>query len=579
MKSLKSAERTGMVSKSSDKPVKIVDKLNLTGQSGKNGSKIIKPSQFSQPQIRQTIKINPPENRDFRLTSGTINNGGKVNNLDQLGRLLSGLIHIKLEPQIQIVPESLKMARGGPIRATKINGGVDSVCSRCHHQEDDSFSESDIHRDHHHRHRGHEEDRERYHHNRNRESDRDNNYTSEKQNRTHGNHTENQFRVKTSKIHKRHSATESNQDGLEESIGVEDAAKFKVIKKQVEKDKARLEKRRTSVADKVNNNHKSKKEKEVEKGREKEKEATYSEKEKHVDKDSHDSKPVMQQPTHIKPQPKVQLPIPISDSENNVPKVKQRLSDMANGVTNPISILTHLKKEESLALELDNEQMKKGKFIQKVSSHEIQDSVIEKKDYNNNSISKQGINGRSSSPDLDKKPGMSFINTSPEDKGINSAAKIGKTPAFNMRPTSIISGSQVLSGLKNSVPESSPEAQLQSILAKHTTSQQIDSLIIGSPTKPKTEIVKNKGYLPSLLTNLPVSQVSPQEAFFSMAHYREIAAEAALPLQTIMREKLIVLLKEYFEGGDQESLEIYSAGIPSPDSLENLEFSVKVEGC
>jgi hypothetical protein len=538
LRSMKSVDKTGMISRASDQPAQVENKSKTHHTPTVNTSKVIKPSQFSQPmfkikphpQIPTQVSIEPTQ--PFKYVPGM-----HPDPIEQFSKLFSGIVQIKVEPKIRIVSGNPKHSRAAPVKARRIEGTHETQFSK-YQQEDQSRSDSysDFSRSDHRKTHSHYSNHGR-----------------------HGHTAEKRFRVKTSK--RRRSETESEEDEDDNNPSMTESVKIKVVKRRHDNDKAVRERRRSSLHKdslSASVSHKGK----GEGGR-----RTHG----HNESTDKHSQPV---PTLSKKPQKDGKGVPqttASETDNNVPKVKQRLANIANSSNTPAGVAA--KKEDSLLLDTEDQAKKsspQGKGFQ--SSLEMQVSGIEKRD--SDKFVRGDINGKAS-PEGDKKS-INAITSSPENQMIsatNGPNNVTKTPAFNIRTN--INEMPASAPINKTVPrtEAVPDKKpFQPVQSKLVTSELTDQRQeAGQPQKQSYEskiLDSSKNLLKDLLGE-------NEDPILRLPHHREIYEETLKTKEELIREKLLILLKENFEE-QIDNLQIVSPGIPSQEAPENLEFCVKV---
>lgn len=125
MQSIKTSEQTGMVSCLSNKQ-KVKEIEQCLSNTASISSRMLKKSQFSHPKLNSLKKT--VSGKNFRVTS---NHNSHM--MDQIKSIFSGVVQIKVEPNIKIVTKSHENSIKKPV---KVRHGTDTksiVCSHCHH--------------------------------------------------------------------------------------------------------------------------------------------------------------------------------------------------------------------------------------------------------------------------------------------------------------------------------------------------------------------------------------------------------------------------------------------------------------
>ena len=125
MQSMKTIDQTGMVSYYSEKN-KAKEAERSHSHTASINSRMLKKSQFSQPKI-ETVKKTPAA-KNFRVMSNP-----KIQTIDQIRNLFSGVVQIKVEPNIRIVTQGQEREGKQPIRVRHNTESKSIVCSHCHH--------------------------------------------------------------------------------------------------------------------------------------------------------------------------------------------------------------------------------------------------------------------------------------------------------------------------------------------------------------------------------------------------------------------------------------------------------------
>lgn len=125
MQSIKTIDQTGMVSYLSDKK-KTKEAERSQSHTASINSRMLKKSQFSQPKM-ETLK-RTSSGKNFRVTSNP-----KIQTIDQIRNLFSGVVQIKVEPNIRIVTQGSDQAAKKPIRVRQSTESRSIVCSQCQH--------------------------------------------------------------------------------------------------------------------------------------------------------------------------------------------------------------------------------------------------------------------------------------------------------------------------------------------------------------------------------------------------------------------------------------------------------------
>jgi hypothetical protein len=125
MQSIKTIDQTGMVSYLSDKK-KTKEAERSHSQTASINSRMLKKSQFSQPKIEPMKRVSSGKN--FRVTSNP-----KLQSIDQIRNLFSGVVQIKVEPNIRIITQGNEHGIKKPIRVRQNTESKSIVCSHCNH--------------------------------------------------------------------------------------------------------------------------------------------------------------------------------------------------------------------------------------------------------------------------------------------------------------------------------------------------------------------------------------------------------------------------------------------------------------
>lgn len=125
MQSLKTCEQTGMVSHLSEK--RFDKDVERASHSASIQSRMLKRSQASQPQIRPTNKMT--EDKRFRVTSNP-----KIQGINELRQLFSGVVQIKVEPNIRILTKADDHAGSSGFNLNKLRASKSIMCTNCKHK-------------------------------------------------------------------------------------------------------------------------------------------------------------------------------------------------------------------------------------------------------------------------------------------------------------------------------------------------------------------------------------------------------------------------------------------------------------